>query len=445
MEMENNETQYFEVHLPEYEQIINDELDDIINSYDRFKQTINEQKENPQNNLLIEQINQWETNSIEIIQKKAKDCRDIVIKSSQTFINDIENKFNDLNEKIKEIHQESELNETNLNYLKNQLIEMTEELNNPPNISIQKDTQSFINEISVISSKKPKFNKWKQTAITAAGGNRRGQKLNLVNYPFGIFIDKKKNVFIADSHNHRVVEWKCNAKEGQIIAGGNGKGNQLDQLNRPTDVIYDQQNDSTIIADYGNRRVIQNQQILINNIDCWGLAMDKQGFLYVSNWRKNEVRRWKIGEYDNEGIVVAGGNAKGYQFSQLNFPTFIFVDEEQSVYVSDYNNDRVVKWRKDAKEGRIVAGGNGQGENLNQLFAPEGVIVDDLGRIYVADCENHRIMRWFEGKEEGEIVVGGNGIENELNGPMGLSFDDEGNLYVADCDNYQIKKFEIIL
>ncbi|CAF1078687.1 unnamed protein product [Adineta steineri] len=121
---------------------------------------------------------------------------------------------------------------------------------------------------------------------------------------------------------------------------------------------------------------------------------------------------------------------------------------KQSVYISDQNNNRVVKWRKDAKEGRIVAGGNGKGEKLNQLSSPQGLIVDDVDEIYVADSGNDRVMRWCEGKEEGEIIVGGNGYgnqSNQLNRPTGLSFDDEGNLYVGDNSNHRIQKFDLIL
>ncbi|CAF1274257.1 unnamed protein product [Adineta steineri] len=289
--------------------------------------------------------------------------------------------------------------------------------------------------------------KWKQNAITVAGGNDEGKKLNQLYGPHGIFIDKNKNIFIADSWNNRIIEWKYNAKEGQIIAGGK----EMDQLNEPTDVIVDQQNHSIIIADKGNRRVIQwlnqNQQILIANIDCWGLVIDKNGFLYVSDHKKNEVRRWKMGEYNNEGIVVAGGNRKGDQLNQFNSPTFISVDEDQSVYVSDENNLRVMKWRKDAREGTVVAGGNGYGRNLTQLSSPQGVIVDHLGQIYVADYWNDRIMRWCEGKQDGEIVVDRYDQKNQTNQLVfssGLSFDDEGNLYVADHFNHRIQKFEVI-
>ncbi|CAF0838106.1 unnamed protein product [Adineta steineri] len=438
-------------HLTEHQNKLHDQLNHIINDYDQFKERINEQKQNPQNHSLIKQINQWERNSIEIIKQKAKDCREVLIESLQTCSNDIEKKFNDLSAHIRQIQKENEFNEINLNYLKNQLIKVTKELNNPSSISIHQNWQPFINEISIILSKKSKLNKWSQSAITVAGRNGERQKLNQLDRPFGIFIDKKKNTFIADRWNHRIVEWKCNAKKGQIVAGGSGNGNRIDQLSHPIDVLVDQQNHSIIIADYGNKRVIQwlnkKQLILIDNTDCCGLAMDTHGFLYVSDLVKNEVRRWKMGEY-NEGTVVAGGNGQGNQLNQLNRPTFIFVDEEQSVYVSDVGNHRVMKWRKDAKEGTIVAGGNGKGGNLNQLSSPEGVIVDDLGQIYVADFKNNRVMCWCEGKEEGEIAVGGNGGGNQSNqfyGPIGLSFDDDGNLYVSDRWNHRIEKFEITL
>ncbi|CAF1497128.1 unnamed protein product, partial [Adineta steineri] len=395
------------IHLTEHQENLNKELKCLINDCDEFKDKLNKLKQNrqyPQNQTLIKQINEWEKNSIEKIKEKAEDCRKIVIESSETFLINIEMIFIDLTEQIKQIQKENEYNKINLNYLKDQLIQIKQKLNSSSNISVQEDSQSFINDISIISSEKPKLNKWRQNAITVAGGTGLGQKLNQLNFPAGIFIDKNKNIFIADEYNHRIVEWKYNAKERQTIAGGNGKGNRMDQLDRPTDVIVDQQTHLIIIADRDNRRVIrwinQNQQVLIGNIDCCIFSIDKNGFFNVSDYIKNEVRRWKIGEYNNEGFVVAGRNGQGNQLNQLDCPTFIFVDENQSVYVSDQDNNRVMKWRKDVKEGTIVAGGNGKGRNLNQLSCPAGVIVDDLGQIYVTDSHNHRVMRWCEGKKK---------------------------------------------
>ncbi|CAF1315403.1 unnamed protein product, partial [Rotaria magnacalcarata] len=72
--------------------------------------------------------------------------------------------------------------------------------------------------------------------------------------------------------------------------------------------------------------------------------MDEQRYLYVSNYEKHEVRRYQLGE--NIGTLVAGGNGRGNGLNQLNCPTYLFVDRQQNVYVSDYWNHRVMKWKK---------------------------------------------------------------------------------------------------
>ncbi|CAF1001308.1 unnamed protein product [Adineta steineri] len=270
-----------------------------------------------------------------------------------------------------------------------------------------------------IQIKKTKF---KQFAITVAGGNGYGDRLDHLSNPEGIFIDNDKSIYIADSLNNRIVKWKLNSNTGEIIAGGNRKENQNNQLNHPINIIFDKENNSFIISDWGNERVIRyfhqnqtSQQIIISNIYCLGLTIDKNGFIYASDWINHEVRRYKQG--DGEGELVAGGNDQGNQLNQLNGPTFIFADDDCSLYISDSFNHRVMKWEKDAKEGIIVAGGNDVGDSLKQLNSPSGVIVDHLGQIYVADMKNHRVMRWCKGDEEGEIVVGENGEGSQLNGP----------------------------
>ncbi|CAF4231569.1 unnamed protein product [Rotaria sordida] len=235
---------------------------------------------------------------------------------------------------------------------------------------------------------------------------------------------------------------------GQVVAGNNGHGYRLDQLNCPTDVLIDKETDSLIICDTGrvvrwSRRSGTTQgEILINNIWCWGLAMDGQRYLYISDTNKHEVRRYQIG--DKNGTIVAGGNGEGVGLNQLNFPTYIFVDQQQTVYVSDNENHRVMKWNKGVKEGIVVAGGQRKGNALTQLSNPNGLFVDTLGTIYVADSHNHRVMRWSKGAKRGTVIVGGNGGGKEANQftcPVGLSFDRHGNLYVADYWNHRVQRF----
>jgi sugar lactone lactonase YvrE len=288
--------------------------------------------------------------------------------------------------------------------------------------------------------------KWKEFGIDIAERNQ-------LKNPSSILIDDDETIYIVDSQNDRILKWKFNEHYNEIVAGGHGKGKQLNQLIFPKDVIIDKENDCFIISDYENKRIVQwschnNEigQIVIPNISCQGLAIDKYGFIYVADSEKHAVRKWKIG--DPIGKLVAGGNGKGTYLNQLNHPSFIFVDNDCSLYISDCANHRVMKWLKDAQEGIIVAGGNGEGNSFKQLAGPQGIFVDQFNQIYVADHGNNRVMCWYEGATKGNIVVGRNGYGNELNQlfyPMGLSFDQQGNLYVVDSGNNRIQKFEIDL
>ena len=172
-----------------------------------------------------------------------------------------------------------------------------------------------------------------------AGGNGRGDATNQLSYPRGLEIDDdNQSSVIADLANDRIVEWKMGEKNGKVIAGGGGKGNRLNQLNGPIDVLIDKETNSLLIADIENRRVLRwprrqgttQGEVIVDNIGyCWGLAMDHQRYLYVSDTKKHEIRRYTLG--DKNGIVVAGGNGGGNRMNQLYVPTYLFVNEEQAV------------------------------------------------------------------------------------------------------------------
>ena len=247
------------------------------------------------------------------------------------------------------------------------------------------------------------------------------------------------------------MEWKSGTTNGTVVAGGNGSGNGTNQLNGPLDVIIDKESDSFIISDTGNNRVVRwprrngtQGETIISNICGVGLTMDDNGYLYVIDYGKHEVRRYKIG--DTQGTVVAGGNGSGKGLNQLNYPRYVFVDRDHSVYVSDRSNHRVIKWEEGAKQGIVVAGSQERGNSLTQLNCSDGVVVDQMGTVYVTDYANHRIMRWPKGATQGTVIIGGNGRgaqSNQLNEPVDLSFDRHGNLYVVDFENHRVQKFNI--
>ena len=123
-------------------------------------------------------------------------------------------------------------------------------------------------------------------------------------------------------------------RTGTVLAAGNGVGNRADQLNWATDVILDKNTDSLIICDRGNRRVTRwarrsgtrSVETIIDNIAGYGLAMDDQGSLYVTDTEKQAVKRYRRGE--THGIVVAGGNGQGGGLHQLDWPIYVCVDRD---------------------------------------------------------------------------------------------------------------------
>ncbi|CAF1249751.1 unnamed protein product [Rotaria sordida] len=184
--------------------------------------------------------------------------------------------------------------------------------------------------------------RWKQNGVTVAGGHGEGSATNQLYGPCGLFVDDDQTMAIADWGNHRIIQWKMGDTNGQVVAGGNGQGNRLDQLYQPTDVLIDKETGSLIICDRENRRVVRwsrhsgttQGEILINNIDCAGLAMDDQRYLYISDTDKHEVRRYQIG--DKNGTLVAGGNGKGgFITTEKNETRYILV-LNKNLFISTY-------------------------------------------------------------------------------------------------------------
>ncbi|CAF1166949.1 unnamed protein product [Rotaria sordida] len=68
--------------------------------------------------------------------------------------------------------------------------------------------------------------------------------------------------------------------------------------------------------------------------------------------------------------------------------------------------------------------------------------------MYITDYGNNRILRWPPNSNSGECIaactgIGGNGIDT-LNGPFSLAFDSYGSLFVSDVYNNRVQKFQLL-
>ncbi|CAF3884317.1 unnamed protein product, partial [Rotaria sp. Silwood1] len=142
--------------------------------------------------------------------------------------------------------------------------------------------------------------------------------------------------------------------------------------------------------------------------------------------------------WSKNGITVAGGNGYGSEINQLNCPLGLYVDDDQTVYVADQYNHRIVEWKYGATNGKVVAGGNEKGNGAHQLNGPRDVIIDkESDSLIISDEGNKRVVRWP--RRNG---TGGETIISKIS-CFGLTMDDNGFLYVVDNGKHGVRRYEI--
>ena len=108
-------------------------------------------------------------------------------------------------------------------------------------------------------------------------------------------------------------------------------------------------------------------------------------------------------------MTVAGiTGSMGHNASQLNQPIDIAVTSLTTLYVVEYANHRAQKWTIGASSGRTVAGqANASfGSNSADLYFPTGIYVDSDENMYIADGRNYRVQLWLKDASDGSTVAG---------------------------------------
>jgi hypothetical protein len=93
--------------------------------------------------------------------------------------------------------------------------------------------------------------------------------------------------------------------------------------------------------------------------------------------------------WPQHGITVAGGYGWGSGFQELWSPRGLVVDDEDTVFIADSGNHRIVAWKKGDNEGHIVAGDQGYGSGLHRLSYPTDVFIsNDTKSLIICDTWN---------------------------------------------------------
>ena len=197
-----------------------------------------------------------------------------------------------------------------------------------------------------------------------------------LNNPTGLTLDGSGNLYIADFSNKRIR--KVSLGTGLIsTAAGNG-----------------------VTGYSGDGDLAVNAQL---SGSVYGVAVNATGDLYIADYGNHRIRKVDgsgiITTVVGSGTIGFSGDGGNALSAKLNGPIDIVLDAFGNLYFSDYSNNRL---RKVDPSGTIstIAGigtigfvGDGGLATNAQLAFPYGITVDALNTVYFSDYFNQRVRK----------------------------------------------------
>ncbi|WP_213806699.1 NHL repeat-containing protein [Granulicella sp. dw_53] len=260
------------------------------------------------------------------------------------------------------------------------------------------------------------------TATQGFSGDNGFATAAQLDSPQGLALDANQNLYIADTHNHRIRRLNLSTGILTTISGstpgfsGDAGLASAAHLNLPTALAFDV-NQNLYIADSGNHRI-----------------------------RRIDITTGLITTIAGNGTQGFSGDSGLAVTAAIDSPQGLAVDVSQNLYLSDTHNHRIRKVT--AATGLITTiAGNGV---PGPLTLPHGISLDSSGNVYIADTSNHRIRR-IDATTGLIAVLAGNGVQGSagdsgpalsasLDSPTAVSVSPAGLLTFSDAHNGHIRQ-----
>jgi DNA-binding beta-propeller fold protein YncE len=174
-----------------------------------------------------------------------------------------------------------------------------------------------------------------------------------------------------------------------------------------------------------------------------GIAIDRaRGRIYVADTAHTKSAEHTVKIFDMGGQLVGKlGHEKGEAPGQFLFPTYVAVDRDGNVYVTDTLASRVQMF---AADGTYVKSFGQRGNAWGMFDKPKGVALDSFGNVYVADSGWSNVQI-FNPKGQILLFFGGRGpIPGMLKNPTAIAIDGQNQIYVADYLNHRIEQYRLV-
>ena len=255
-----------------------------------------------------------------------------------------------------------------------------------------------------------------------------------------MFINRNDTLVAANSSNGQLLIWPGAHTTVPTIIPAN--------LSSPQS-LFVTDDDEIFVDSYQPRRIerwsLKNHSLLssIPVDEACNDVFVVDDDVYCSQMARHQVVKYSRRYLSAQSTIVAGNGFRGSTSLMLNQPHGIFVTRDIDLYVADYWNARIQKFRSGEWDGTTVAG-DGTTDTIS-LSYPTDVTMDGGGYLFIADSGNLRIV----GSDANgyRCVVGCDGIvgssASKFSGPLSMTFDSHGNLYVVDAYDFRIQRFAL--
>ncbi|WP_303902792.1 hypothetical protein [Thiohalomonas denitrificans] len=169
-----------------------------------------------------------------------------------------------------------------------------------------------------------------------------------------------------------------------------------------------------------------------------GVALDaKRGRLYVTDTPEHNIKVYGL---DSGELIQVIGD-KGTEPGQFRYPSYLSIDAEGRLYVTDGLNARIQVLSPEGEPLNTI----GQfGDGSGDFVSPKGVAVDRDGHVYVTDAGFDNVQV-FDRQGRLLIYFGTTGQSNaHFWMPTGAYIDDRGRILVADSYNQRVQVFQYV-
>lgn len=317
---------------------------------------------------------------------------------------------------------------------------------NPPAIARIRfqDTWSAEKLSQVQAETSTKKAKWMDRLAGTQPQAESNKVLFQLDEPYGMAIDSKNNLYIADSKVGAVFIFNTESRDLSMIS------NKIHaHFQRIIGLAMDD-GDRLFVSDPGLRHIVvfgadhKAEEVITDGLASPGsLALDRENrLLYVSDVDLDQVLVYDADSYKLLRKIGTTGQKHALSSpGDFSKPTGLAIDEDGNLYVCDTMNDRIEIFDAD---GKFISTYGKNGDGPGYFSRPKGVAIDSDGHIWVADGMQDRVQVF---NKEWQLLIsfGGHGLlPGQFQGLVNIIIDKNNRVFTSEIFPGRVQQFRYV-